>query len=68
LKKTIIEYCLNSLVGERSNSCSIKEEVWMEDIIWSKREKEVARQAFKKAYERESTEILNKIKKIKKMP
>jgi len=40
----------------------------MEDIIWSKREKEVARQAFKKAYERESTEILNKIKKIKKMP
>ena len=36
----------------------------MEDIVWSKKEKEVAREAFNKAYERESTGILNRVKKI----
>jgi len=34
----------------------------MDDIMWSKTEKEVARQAFKRAYERECKELSNKVK------
>lgn len=36
----------------------------MENANWSKKEKEVSKQAFKRAYERESTELINKVKEI----
>jgi len=51
-------------IGERLNSYSIREEVRMENANWSKKEKEVSRQTFKRAYERESTELINKVKEM----
>lgn len=36
----------------------------MEDVIWSKTEKEVARQAFKRAYESECKKLSDKVKDI----
>jgi len=36
----------------------------MEDAMWSKKEKEVARQAFGRAYERECKELSNKVKEM----
>lgn len=36
----------------------------MENANWSKKEKEVSRQAFKRAYERESTELMNRVKEM----
>lgn len=34
----------------------------MENMVWSKKEKQIARQAFNKAYKNEVTDIMNKAK------
>jgi len=36
----------------------------MKDITWNTREKGIARQAFQKAYEREGTKLINRVKEI----